>query len=202
MEDAARITEEEWNIAISLLSKQVQQTTSILKAAGIQARLMPSEGLIETLYWWFNPKSYTDGVRPPGIDAMNPRPITSYFVHSPLEVDTKHGWLRMDGMYRRIVYMHEPPTTLQFGMLLPQLLAPGFVSGAFSVECRSSDAPINGCASSKTAASKWWAVSRNSPSCGARSRKSTLKSTNWPPAKTGRGRQPTRSISGRRAWTT
>ena len=33
MEDAARITEEEWNIAISLLSKQVQQTTSILKAA-------------------------------------------------------------------------------------------------------------------------------------------------------------------------
>ena len=71
------------------------------------------------------------------MDSMNPRPITSYFVHSPLEVDTKHGWLRMDGMYRRIVYMHEPPTTLQFGMLLPQLLAPGFVSGAFSVECRS-----------------------------------------------------------------
>jgi hypothetical protein len=139
VEDAARVTEEEWNIAISLLSKQVQQTTSILKAAGIQARLMPSQGLIETLYWWFNPKSYTDGVRPPAMDSMNPRPITSYFVHSPLEVDTKHGWLRMDGMYRRIVYMHEPPTTLQFGMLLPQLLAPGFVSGAFSVECRSSD---------------------------------------------------------------
>ena len=38
MEDAARITEEEWNTAINILSKYVQQTTSILKAAGIQAR--------------------------------------------------------------------------------------------------------------------------------------------------------------------
>jgi len=140
MEDAARITEEEWNTAINILSKYVQQTTSILKAAGIQAKLMPSDGLIETLYWWFNPKSYTDGVRPPAIDPLNPKPITSYIVQSQMEVDSKHGWLRMDGMFRRLLYLHEPPSMLQFGMLLPQLLAPGFVSGAFAVECRSSDA--------------------------------------------------------------
>jgi type IV secretory pathway VirB4 component len=139
VKDAARITEEEWNTAVNLLSKQVQQTASVLKAAGIQAKLMPSEGLIETLYWWFNPKSYTEGVRPPPIDTLNPRPITSYFVQSEMEVDSKHGWLRMDGVYRRIIYLHEPPSMLQFGMLLPQLLAPGFVSGAFSVECHSSD---------------------------------------------------------------
>ena len=77
---------------------------------------------------------------PPAIDPLNPKPITSYIVQSQMEVDTKHGWLRMDGMFRRLLYLHEPPSMLQFGMLLPQLLAPGFVSGAFAVECRSSDA--------------------------------------------------------------
>ena len=45
----------------------------------------------------------------------------------------------MDGLYRRIVFLHEPPNQLQFGMLLPQMLAPGFVSGAFCLEARSSD---------------------------------------------------------------
>ena len=140
VEAAAKITEEEWNIAVNLLSKQVQQATSIMRAAGIQCKLLPSEGLVEVLYWWFNPKSYAEGVRPAPIDTLNPRPLTSYIVNSQMEVNPKHGWIFMDGVYRRLVYLHEPPTMLQFGMLLPQMLAPGFVSGAFSVECHSSDA--------------------------------------------------------------
>lgn len=139
MEEAARLTEEEWNTAINTLSKSVQQAQAILKAAGIQSTLMPSEGIIELLYWWYNPKSYTQGVTPPPFDPINPRPATSYFVHSQMEVNPKRGWIQTDGLYRRIVFLHEPPTMLQFGMLLPQLLAPGFVSGAFSMEARSTD---------------------------------------------------------------
>jgi len=137
--EAAKITEEEWNTSINLLAKQVQQAVSILKGADIKARLMPSDGLIETLYWWFNPKSYSEGVRPAPLDTANPRPLTSYVVQSEMEVNPRKGWIFMDGLYRRLVYLHEPPTMLQFGMLLPQLLAPGFISGAFSVECHSSD---------------------------------------------------------------
>lgn len=139
MAEAARITEEEWNTAVNLLSKYVQQATAMLKAANIGCQLLPSEEIIELLYWWYNPNSYAQGVRPPPFDPINPRPATSYFVHSQLEVNQKHGWLRMDDMFRRIVFLHEPPTSLQFGMLMPQILAPGFVSGAFSVEARSSD---------------------------------------------------------------
>ena len=139
MDEAANMTEEEWNTAVNVLSKQVQQAHAVLKAAGIQAALMPSDELVETLYWWYNPKSYALGTRPPPYDPVEPKPAASYFVHSQLEVNPKQGWIQMDGLYRRIVFLHEPPTQLQFGMLLPQMLAPGFVSGAFCVEARSSD---------------------------------------------------------------
>jgi hypothetical protein len=139
MKEAANLTEEEWNSAVTTLSKQVQQAQAILKAAGVESRLLPSEDIVETLYWWFNPKSYMQGVRPPEYQAAEPKPATSYFVHGEMEVNPRAGWIHMDGLYRRILFLHEPPTQLQFGMLLPQLLAPGFVSGAFSVEARSSD---------------------------------------------------------------
>lgn len=139
MAEAANLTEEEWNSAVNLLSKQAQQAQAILKAAGIESRLLPSEDIVETLYWWYNPKSYSEGVRPPPYDPIEPKPATSYFVHGQMEVNPRHGWIQMDGLYRRILFLHEPPTQLQFGMLLPQMLAPGFVSGAFSVEARSSD---------------------------------------------------------------
>ena len=72
-----------------------------------------------------------------------------------MEVDTKHGWLRMDGMFRRIVYMHEPPTMLQFGMLLPQLLAPGIRLRRLLPWSAAAPIPTSGCANSKIAASKW-----------------------------------------------
>lgn len=139
MAEAANLTEEEWNTAVNLLSKQAQQAQAILKAAGIESRLLPSEDIVETLYWWYNPKSYSQGVRPPPYDPIEPKPATSYFVHGQMEVNPRQGWIQMDGLYRRILFLHEPPTQLQFGMLLPQMLAPGFVSGAFSVEARSSD---------------------------------------------------------------
>ncbi|MBK7091815.1 MAG: hypothetical protein IPH59_08850 [bacterium] len=139
MAEAANLTEEEWNTAVNLLSKQAQQAQAILKAAGIESRLLPSEDIVETLYWWYNPKSYSQGVRPPPYAPIEPKPATSYFVHGQMEVNPRQGWIQMDGLYRRILFLHEPPTQLQFGMLLPQMLAPGFVSGAFSVEARSSD---------------------------------------------------------------
>lgn len=139
MAEAANLTEEEWNTAVNVLSKQVQQAQAILKAAGIESRLMPSEDIVETLYWWYNPKSYMQGVRPPPYDATEPKPATSYFVHSEMEVNPRQGWIQLDGLYRRILFLHEPPTQLQFGMLLPQMLAPGFVAGAFSLEARGSD---------------------------------------------------------------
>lgn len=139
MADAARITESEWNTALGILSKRVQQAQAMLKAAGIRADVLPASDLVELLYWWYNPRSYMLGAKPPPFDPLNPKPATSYFVHSPLEMNPKRGWLHLDGLYRRLVFLHEPPTTLQFGMLLPQLLAPGFVSGAFSVEARSAD---------------------------------------------------------------
>ena len=139
VEEAANCTEDEWNMAVNALSKQVQQCQSILKAAGIKAKLLPSEGLVDLLYWWYNPKSYGQGLRPPAIDSLNPRPVTNYFVHSTMQVNPKAGYLQMDGLYRRLVYMHEPPSMLQFSMLLPQLLAPSFVSGAFCVEARSAN---------------------------------------------------------------
>lgn len=139
MTEAANLTEEEWNTAVNVLSKQVQQAQAILKAAGIESRLLPSEEIVETLYWWYNPKSYMQGVRPPPYDGAEPKPATSYFVHGEMEVNPRQGWIQMDGLYRRILFLHEPPTQLQFGMLLPQMLAPGFVSGAFSLEARSSD---------------------------------------------------------------
>ena len=139
MAEAANLTEEEWNTAVNVLSKQAQQAQAILKAAGIESRLLPSEDIVETLYWWYNPKSYSQGVRPPPYAPIEPKPATSYFVHGQMEVNPRQGWIQMDGLYRRILFLHEPPTQLQFGMLLPQMLAPGFVSGAFSVEARSSD---------------------------------------------------------------
>jgi len=139
MAEAANLTAEEWNTAVNVLSKQVQQVQAILKAAGIESRLLPSEDIVETLYWWYNPKSYMQGVRPPRYDPVEPKPATSYFVHSQMEVNPRQGWMQMDGLYRRILFLHEPPTQLQFGMLLPQMLAPGFVSGAFCLEARSSD---------------------------------------------------------------
>lgn len=139
MAEAANLTEEEWNTAVNVLSKQAQQAQAILKAAGIESKLLPSEDIVETLYWWYNPKSYSQGVRPPPYDPIEPKPATSYFVHGQMEVNPRQGWIQMDGLYRRILFLHEPPTQLQFGMLLPQMLAPGFVSGAFSVEARSSD---------------------------------------------------------------
>jgi type IV secretory pathway VirB4 component len=139
MAEAANLTAEEWNTAVNVLSKQVQQVQAILKAAGIESRLLPSEDIVETLYWWYNPKSYMQGVRPPRYDPVEPKPATSYFVHSQMEVNPRQGWMQMDGLYRRILFLHEPPTQLQFGMLLPQILAPGFVSGAFCLEARSSD---------------------------------------------------------------
>lgn len=137
--DAARMTEDEWNLGVSLLAKYCQQTNALLKMANIRATLMNSDNLLELLYWWFNPKSYAEGLRNVAHDPENPRPVSYHVVNQPLRVNPVHGWIHMDGIYRRILTLHEPPTQLQFGMMLPQLLAPSLVSGAMSVECISAN---------------------------------------------------------------
>jgi len=100
---------EEFLQARADLFGQADSTYNALAQMGLKPSIMLEDDMLEALYYWWNPMSWEQGLRPPKYQEGRYIPVTDYIFQSPFIWDSNKGYFEMDGALHRILTLRVPP---------------------------------------------------------------------------------------------
>ena len=106
-------TAEEFEQARAELFGQGEGVYNALRQLNFSPSIMTENEMLDILYYWWNPKSWEDGLRPRAYEPGRQVPVTDYILQSPFVWDPKRGYYEMDGMLHRLLTVRVPPELIE-----------------------------------------------------------------------------------------
>jgi hypothetical protein len=104
--------QQEWEQTKKELYGQANSVEAALQQANLNPKIMVDTEVVDLLYYWWQPQSWENGLRPRNYQPGRIIPLTDYFIQTPFIWDRNTGYFEMDGMVHRILTVRTPPETI------------------------------------------------------------------------------------------